>query len=258
PSSFSPEELSDIAKGAHFPTFTADTHGLLRCSNEQRLFKPSDEVPSASTQEEVKLAKSVWVMSPSDKLLRWNILGLQGAVYSHFMDPIYLKDICLGYCKTWDHGHLCRAVCCRVYPELATSFPAPYRVNHPALSFSMSPEARGSAKPASLVSPYSLNWSGHDSKAELTDCIAGRSNPASPFQVSMNLVSRQCKAGLHLKWFRDISKLSQLVPGDKSPADIKAMAQDYQSVKTAFFEHCLENSIGKWVHVPQGPWTCKQ
>ena len=79
----------------------------------------------------------------------------------------------------------------------------------------------------------------------------------SPFQVSANLVSRQCKAGLHLKWFRDISKLSPLVPGDKSPAEIKVMAQDYQTVKAEFFQHCLENSIGKWVHIPQGPWTCK-
>ncbi|GFR79477.1 double-stranded RNA-specific adenosine deaminase [Elysia marginata] len=195
-SNFSPEELSDIARGAHFPTFTDDSHGLLRCSNE------------------------------------------------------------LGYNPNNDHGHLCRAVCCRVYPELAESFPPLYRVNHPVLSFSLSPEIRELFRPGIMLSPYSINWSGRDAKAELTDCISGRSNPASPFQVSKGLVSRQCKAGLHLKWFKDIiDKLMPNVFGDKNPAEIKAMAQDYQQVKAAFFQHCLENSIGQWVHVPQGPWT---
>ncbi|KAK3707683.1 hypothetical protein RRG08_050498 [Elysia crispata] len=246
PSSFSPEELADIARGAHFPTFTNDSHGIFMCHDNQGEIKPS-----AVIQDDMKASRSVWVMSPSDKLLSWNILGLQGAVYSHFIEPIYLKEICLGYNKNNDHGHLCRAVCCRVYPELETSFPPPYRINHPALSFSPTPEVRELCHPGTDRSPYSTNWSVHDSKTELTDCHTGRSNIASPFQVSANLVSRQCKAGLHLKWFRDISKLSPLVPGDKSPAEIKVMAQDYQTVKAEFFQHCLENSIGKWVHIPQ-------
>lgn len=63
--------------------------GAVECVEE-------DQAPFQSLDELQEGAEDLLVMSCSDKLLQWNIVGLQGALYSVFMKPVYLNSIILG------------------------------------------------------------------------------------------------------------------------------------------------------------------
>ena len=86
----------------------------------------------------------------SDKMLLWNVAGLQGALLSHWLEPVYLSSVTLG--ARFQPEHVQRALHGRAGPVLA--LPPPHHLARPILHATTGPEARQPTK----AQEFSVNW----------------------------------------------------------------------------------------------------
>ncbi|CAL8401192.1 unnamed protein product [Gadus morhua 'NCC'] len=97
------------------------------------------------TWDGVLQGEQLVTMSCTDKISRWNILGLQGALLSHFLEPVYLHSVTVGSLR--HTGHLGRALALR--QERVGPLPPAYRSHPPLLSGNWAP--RGKRKRPFLI-----------------------------------------------------------------------------------------------------------
>ena len=228
----------------HNPTMATKQQGLLRTKMEGGEgtipIKPEDR---EQTWDGIQMGGRLRTMSCSDKVCRWNILGLQGALLSHFVSPIYTSSITLG--SLHHHGHLSRAVCCR-FSEM-TNLPPEYHVNHPYLT-----RVAGGGdmkRHTEKTINYSCNWSLGENDAELCDGVTGR--PLSSVSTTYGSVSRIAKASLFAQ-FHLLCRAAQRddLAGQSLYLDAKQSSASYQAAKKRLFEESIQKGYGHWMKKP--------
>ncbi|CAF97787.1 unnamed protein product [Tetraodon nigroviridis] len=126
-------------------------------------------------------------MSCTDKLAKWSVVGLQGALLSHLIEPVYLQSLTVG---TLSHtGHLSRALTRRLAPVRRQLLP--YRRRRLLLGYLSSREVR----PAGRSPNTSSNWSYADAGLEEVNTSTGR-------RTDTGTPSRLSRDALFARWRR--------------------------------------------------------
>ncbi|NXM98371.1 RED1 editase, partial [Sylvia borin] len=233
---FSPHEAAQEDQGDRHPNRKA--RGQLRTkieSGEGTI--PVRSTTTIQTWDGVLQGERLLTMSCSDKIARWNVLGIQGALLSLFVEPIYFSSIILG--SLYHGDHLSRAV----YQRIAEieDLPPLYTLNRPLLSISNA-EARQPGKAPN----FSVNWTVGDSGLEIINATTGKDE--------MGRASRLCKHAFYSRWMRIHAKLSSSLRSKILKPnlyhDTKQGATEYQTAKECLFKAFLKAGLGAWVEKP--------
>uniref|UniRef100_A0A3B5LXE8 Adenosine deaminase RNA specific n=1 Tax=Xiphophorus couchianus TaxID=32473 RepID=A0A3B5LXE8_9TELE len=237
-------EAGDETEG-HKPLFENAKQGKLRTKVENGEGTiPVESSAIVPTWDGIQHGERLRTMSCSDKILRWNVLGLQGALLSHFLHPIYLKSITLGY--LYSHGHLTRAVCCRLARDgeaFSQNLPPPFTLNHPEVGrVSVYDSTRHTGK----TKESSVNWSFPDQhNVEVLDGTKGK------LDGNKQAMSRVSKSNLFCL-FRSLCQRCGRTDLLSLPsyAQAKTSALPFQLAKQQFFEALCIHGYGAWIGKP--------
>lgn len=213
--------------------------GLLRTKVECGEGTIPNMDPVTQTWDGVMAGERLRTMSCSDKLAMWNVVGIQGAMLTHFMDPVYFESIIVG--GMFNLSHISRALFWRLQKGEGEDIPLPhcYQLKEPVILPVSKQESRSTCK----SSGYSLNWTHGDREVEVTKTGTGKCIDSS--------ASRLCKNSM----FRAFNEACEAVSGDqpysnKLYIDIKKDAQRYQVAKGAVVKQFYQGKCGAWVTKP--------
>ncbi|KAK9508478.1 hypothetical protein O3M35_006027 [Rhynocoris fuscipes] len=133
------------------------------------------------TWDGVMQGERLLTMSCSDKIAKWNVVGLQGSLLSHFIEPVYLHSIVVG--SLFHQTHLRRALYGRIENTLI-GLPPPFRLNKIMMNTTSSPEARQTGKAPN----HSVNWIKDDLNAvEVINAVTGKCINGSVSRLSKQM-----------------------------------------------------------------------
>ncbi|XP_059618835.1 double-stranded RNA-specific editase Adar isoform X2 [Phlebotomus argentipes] len=190
------------------------------------------------TWDGVLQGQRLLTMSCSDKIAKWNVLGVQGALLASIIQPIYLTSIVLG--SLLHPAHMYRAVCGRIENSIQ-NLPPPYQLNRPKLALVTSSEMRNPIKAPN----FSINWTFGNAEVEIINSITGK--------TIHNKISRITKQSFFARYAKLISQLPLIEKRhaiDCDYGEMKASVKEYQVAKQELFTAFKREDLGHWLKKP--------
>ncbi|XP_054260675.1 double-stranded RNA-specific editase Adar isoform X2 [Macrosteles quadrilineatus] len=192
------------------------------------------------TWDGVLQGQRLLTMSCSDKIARWNVVGVQGSLLSLYIEPVYLESIVLG--SLFNSSHMYRAVCGRVETTVQ-GLPPPFRFNKPSLGVTSSPESRQPGKAPN----HSVNWVIGEERVEIINAMTGK--------AELGAASRLCKQSMLRHFCNVYNKLPEATNlgcdvRTELYSVLKAKSEDYQLAKQQLMVGFSKANLGSWLKKP--------